>query len=109
MITYTLIKTSSTAPEQYDVFDSKTQVGYLRLRSGVFRVDFIDGSQDEDGDFHHRTLSSHNPKGQSKLNEEELDHYLRLAVSQIHLARITRAKQFLRQSKFAADYKVIEE
>lgn len=38
---YRCVLTCPACPEQYDVFDAKTgqQVGYLRLRSGVFRAD----------------------------------------------------------------------
>ena len=34
------VETCSACPEQYDVFLGDKQVGYLRLRSGWFRVDF---------------------------------------------------------------------
>jgi hypothetical protein len=39
---YRLFCTCHACPEQYDVFDDKTQkqVGYLRLRHGHFRADF---------------------------------------------------------------------
>ena len=38
-----LICTCAACPEQYDVFNDKTceQIGYLRLRSGVFRADAL--------------------------------------------------------------------
>jgi hypothetical protein len=41
---YRLICTCGACPEQYDVFDNTTgkQVGYLRLRHGVFRADAPD-------------------------------------------------------------------
>ena len=35
-----LVKTCSACPEQYDAFYDNQQVGYLRVRHGVFRVDF---------------------------------------------------------------------
>lgn len=37
-----LVCTCSACPEQYDVFDGDTQVGYLRLRHGYFRADYPD-------------------------------------------------------------------
>lgn len=37
-----LLMTCSACPEQYDVFLSGTQIGYLRLRHGVFTVCYPD-------------------------------------------------------------------
>lgn len=38
---YRLVCTSVACPEQYDVFDADgQQVGYLRLRHGMFRADY---------------------------------------------------------------------
>lgn len=33
------VMTCGACPEQYDVFKGEDQVGYIRLRHGVFRVD----------------------------------------------------------------------
>jgi hypothetical protein len=38
---YKLILTCWACPEQYDVFHGKKQVGYIRLRHGAFRVDYL--------------------------------------------------------------------
>jgi hypothetical protein len=37
---FKLVCTSIACPEQYDVFDGDTQIGYLRLRHGFFRADY---------------------------------------------------------------------
>ena len=39
---YMLKCTCSACPEQYDVFVNGDQIGYLRLRHGVFRADYPD-------------------------------------------------------------------
>ena len=36
-----LVQTCGACPEQYDAFIGDKQVGYLRLRHGWFRVDFL--------------------------------------------------------------------
>jgi hypothetical protein len=36
-----LIKTCNACPEQYDVYLNNMQLGYLRLRWGFFRVDYL--------------------------------------------------------------------
>lgn len=36
------VQTCGACPEQYDVYKGKNQVGYVRLRSGAFRVDAPD-------------------------------------------------------------------
>ena len=52
-----LVMTCGACPEQYDAFFENRQVGYLRLRHGVFRVDCpecggetIYETEDVDGD-----------------------------------------------------------
>lgn len=37
-----LVKTCDVCPEQYDVLHKGKQVGYIRLRNGVFRVECPD-------------------------------------------------------------------
>ncbi len=37
-----LVQTCVACPEQYDAFIGEKKVGYLRLRHGVFTVDFPD-------------------------------------------------------------------
>jgi hypothetical protein len=37
------ILTCGACPEQYDAFEDGRLIGYLRLRSGFFTVDYIDG------------------------------------------------------------------
>ncbi len=36
-----LVKTCGACPEQYDVYDDDRAVGYLRLRHGYFRAEFL--------------------------------------------------------------------
>lgn len=39
---FTLRLTCESCPEQYEVYKGEKQVGYLRLRHGIFRVDVPD-------------------------------------------------------------------
>lgn len=41
-MSYTLVETCYACPEQYDVFDGKRLVGYLRLRHGYFAAYYPD-------------------------------------------------------------------
>jgi hypothetical protein len=46
-------QTSFACPEQYEVFKEETQVGYVRLRHGMLRVDYPDCGDE--------TIFSHQP------------------------------------------------
>lgn len=38
---FSLIETCHACPEQYDVYHGQTQVGYIRLRHGTLRLDYM--------------------------------------------------------------------
>ncbi len=37
---YTLVETSPSAPEQYEVYIDDKEIGFLRLRHGTFRAEY---------------------------------------------------------------------
>ena len=75
---YRLVCTCPACPEQYDVFDGdfKHQVGYLRMRHGLFRAD----SPDVFG----ATVYEASPEGDGVFEEHERRRYLAEAVAAIH-------------------------
>ena len=65
--------TSSVCPEQYDVLLDGRQIGYLRLRHGIFRADYpICGGE---------TVYIDYPNGDGEFDAEERDEHLKKAVS----------------------------
>ncbi len=61
---YKLVCTSVACPEQYDVFSAdEQQVGYLRLRHGIFRADYPDCGGE--------TVYTSNPTGDGTFESEE--------------------------------------
>jgi hypothetical protein len=70
-----LVLTCSACPEQYDAYSGDTQVGYLRLRHGAFRVD-VPGCGGE-------TIYTASPNGDGCFDPDERDYYLRFAVDAI--------------------------
>jgi hypothetical protein len=85
-----LIQTCVACPEQYDVFDDYTgcQIGYLRLRSGVFRADLRGAGG--------TTVYSANTKGDGTFENDERMPELRKAVKAIKKALIADAKNVKR-------------
>ena len=75
-----LICTSIACPEQYDVFDEKTkqQVGYLRLRGGLFRADAPECGGD--------TVYESNPAGDGIFDDDERLPELTKAIAAIRRA-----------------------
>jgi len=75
---YRFICTSSACPEQYDVFDENTkkQVGYVRLRGGIFRVDCPDCGG--------HTVYTATPKSDGIFDDEERALYLYNAAVAIY-------------------------
>ena len=68
--------TSIACPEQYEAFDiNGKQVGYLRLRHGHFRVDFLDCGEE--------IIYEAEPAGDGCFYSEERDFYLQKAVKVI--------------------------
>lgn len=68
-----LIKTCSRAPEQYDVYKGKIQIGYLRLRHGLFRADYPECGG--------KTVYKALPTGDGAFEDHERDKYLSEAVA----------------------------
>lgn len=71
--------TSSACPEQYDAYIDDRQVGYLRLRHGHFRVEFL-GCGGE-------TIYEANTIGDGIFDPAERDYHLQRATAAI-LARL---------------------
>lgn len=67
-------------PEQYDVFDGETRVGYLRLRHGHFRADANLGNQAV-------TVYTGSPNGDGGFDDDERDYFLLQAVAAIDHAK----------------------
>ena len=74
-----LVQTCVACPEQYDAFDGGTQVGYLRLRNGRFRVDVPSSGG--------LTIYEASPEGDGCFEPNERDYYLRFAVDAIERHR----------------------
>lgn len=71
-----LTRTCDACPEQYDVLDeSHNVVGYLRLRHGLFRVDYPHCGGE--------TIYTAYPKGDGSFEDDERDSYLTIAIQAI--------------------------
>jgi len=72
---YELRRTCYACPEQYDVYYKGNQVGYLRLRHGVFTAESpcCGGKQ----------VYSGSPKGDGIFDDDERDKYLQDAIESI--------------------------
>lgn len=73
--TVKLVLDCYACPEQYDAFIGEKQVGYLRLRHGVFTVECPDSGAK-------RVLEAR-PSGDGIFYDDERHHYLKLAVAAI--------------------------
>ena len=73
---YTLVRTCSACPEQYDVYNGKKQVGYIRLRHGIFRVDYLDCMQET-------LLCENDVNGDGMFYDDERPKYLLMAIEVI--------------------------
>jgi hypothetical protein len=76
-----VVRTCFACPEQYDAFDQMAkQVGYLRLRHGVFRVDVPDCGG--------TTVFEAHPNGDGIFESDECEHFLKGAIDAIvkHIA-----------------------
>lgn len=67
--------TCPSHPEQYDVFDGKTQVAYFRLRHGEFRVDVPECGGE--------TIYEASPNGDGLFDADERQQYLTEAVAAV--------------------------
>lgn len=72
MIHFKLDLTCWCCPEQYDVYLDNEQVGYLRLRNGHFRCDYLDCGGE--------TLYEANTHGDGMFEKEERDPQIRKAL-----------------------------
>jgi len=70
-----LIQTCGACPEQYDAFLGEKQVGYLRLRHGYFRVDYLECGGE--------TIYEAYPEGDGIFDYDERDEYLLAAKEAI--------------------------
>ena len=70
-----LVKTCGACPEQYDAYFNGDQVGHLRLRHGIFRVDYGFCGGD--------TIFIGRPEGDGCFEEDEREYYLDLACQAI--------------------------
>lgn len=75
----TLVLTSVACPEQYDVFKGKKYTGYLRLRHGIFRIDYPKH-------YHNggKTIFETEIESDGAFSDKERQEYLNLAVDLIN-------------------------
>jgi hypothetical protein len=64
----TLVQTCGACPEQYDAFLNEKQVGYLRLRHGLFYVAYPDASGVR--------IYEAEPEGDGVFEDHERERYL---------------------------------
>lgn len=79
-----LEKTCFACPEQYDAFVGDTQVGYLRLRHGHFRVEIPDAGGE--------TVYEAYTDGDGLFEDHERDHHLQAAKAAIARALAEEGK-----------------
>ncbi len=68
--------TSSACPEQYSAFCDGKRVGYLRLRGGLFRVDYPDCGEET-------IFETEEVRGDGAFNDDEREHWLAVAKEKI--------------------------
>lgn len=73
-----LIKTCGACPEQYDAFVGEKQVGYLRMRHGVFTVSYPDARGE--------IVYEAQPNGDGMFEPDEREKYLNDAKKAIENA-----------------------
>lgn len=71
---FRLNRTCYACPEQYDVYYNEYEVGYLRLRHGVFTVECFN-----------KQVYNAEPEGDGIFTDEERDFYLTEALKFIFL------------------------
>lgn len=72
----TIEKTCSSHPEQYDVFHFGEQIGYLRLRHGVFTA-VADGGEGKE------VVYTAEPDGDGAFYDEERERYVSAACAEL--------------------------
>lgn len=70
-----LEKTCMSMPEQYDAYINGNKAGYLRLRHGIFTVNYIDEEGEE--------ILMIKPQGDGDFTDKERPYYLRIAKEAI--------------------------
>jgi hypothetical protein len=71
-----LVMTCGACPEQYDAINGRGEkVGYLRLRSGWFRVDYLRCGGP--------TIFKAEPKGDGSFEHDEREGFLKAAIDAI--------------------------
>lgn len=70
-----LVQTCTACPEQYDVYDGKKQIGYLRLRHGHFTVYYPNVFGE--------LIYEANPNGDGIFEDDERKDYLDAAKKAI--------------------------
>jgi hypothetical protein len=71
----TLVMTCGACPEQYDVFFEDFQIGYLRLRHGIFTASYLNYTGD-------RVYHGY-PKGDGCFDDDERMFFLSEAVDSL--------------------------
>lgn len=83
-MSYKLVQTCGACPEQYDVFhesDLDNRIGFLRLRDGYFRAEYMD-----------RIVCEAYPKGDGIFEWEEREFCINNAIKAIDEARASYQK-----------------
>lgn len=75
-----LIKTCEAYPEQYDFYLDDRKIGYLRLRWGYFRAEYVPSGE---------TAYEAYPKGDGIFDSDERDYYLKRALDALLLKDAT--------------------
>lgn len=70
-----IIMTCPACPEQYDVFKDGEQVAYLRLRHGVFRVDYPTCNDEN--------IYKAEPSGDGIFDDNERTKYMTIAMNKV--------------------------
>lgn len=79
----TFILTSVGCPEQYEIFKDENQVGYVRIRSGWFRIDYPKHKYEKGSKtIFEKQVSVNMLKGQ--FNRSERAYYLKLTADLIN-------------------------
>jgi hypothetical protein len=77
---FVLKMTCGSCPEQYDVYleETKQLVGYLRLRHGWFRCDYVDETSQ-----HMTIFSTNDVKGDGSFEDDEREGHLTEALKEL--------------------------
>lgn len=79
-----LVQTSSACPEQYEVYLGENNIGYMRLRHGYFRAEYLG-----------KIVFEGSPNGDGIFTEEERPHFLNKACREILTAHFQKDIELL--------------